>query len=54
MRNTDKENLDENASNTLIIIMTNYVKRIVIFKNAGKHYSVELYIFLVVQMLTDI
>ena len=33
MRNTDKENLDENeiASNTLIIILTNLLKWIVIF-----------------------
>ena len=33
MRNTEKEHLDGNASNTFIIILTNYVKRIVIFKN---------------------
>jgi hypothetical protein len=38
MRDTDNENLDENASSTLIIILT----WIVTFKNAGKQFSVEL------------
>jgi hypothetical protein len=42
MRNTDKKKLDENAINKLIIIQTNYLKRAVILKNAGKQFSVEL------------
>ena len=50
MRNTD----EENVSNTLIIILTNYAKRIIIYKNVGKQFSVELKIFLFVQMLTVI
>jgi hypothetical protein len=32
-RNADKENLDDDASNTLIIVLAHYLKRIVIFKN---------------------
>jgi hypothetical protein len=32
----------EKVSNTLIIILTNYVKQIVIFKNAGKQFSVYI------------
>ena len=33
IRNTDKVNLEENTNNTPVIILTNYVKRFVIFKN---------------------
>ena len=32
----------EKVSNTLINILTNYVKQIVIFKNAGKQFSVYI------------
>ena len=32
----------EKVSNTLIIILTNYVKQIVIFKNAGIFFSVYI------------
>jgi hypothetical protein len=32
----------EKVSNTLVIILTNYVKQIVIFKNAGKQFSVYI------------
>ena len=32
-RNAEKENLDDDASNTLVIVLANYLKRIVIFKN---------------------
>ena len=39
IRNTDKADLDENASNTLVIILTNYLKRIAIFKNAGSNFQ---------------
>ena len=33
IRNTDKVNLEETTNNTPVLILTNYVKRIVIYKN---------------------
>ena len=55
MRNkyTEMTNIDENTSNKLIIIQTNYLKRILMFNNTGKQFLMKLQTFLYVHIYAN-